>query len=376
MLPRSDTVPSFLASVVAKWPVLSALFLLLLMLGASAPAALPSVRPIMNNDFASLLIKDHPSAADAFAATTVEDRSKFWDQPSSRRRAAQRRRLAAADGDSDFAPFAASSVGSDDSTAAQRAFLGALETARGMPRPDGEAADAEAEALQVAADGGRALLQGAAPGYPGGRRCDRTSRNLNLFYRWSDNSTTITDAMVAKVRRQCHRPCRSQVWRARSAGRMATRKVTSGRRWRRVQAKAVEDEIFALDSYKLICLTQDDGTCHHAFGLPSLVYAEPRGGGSNYDLADTCAPLASSCATAHSCLSPFPRQRVLLMEKGDGHTLAKPCGAAGRWPRSRNDQSCADTRRKIATEAVTDSHASRRERSASARTCLQDPLHV
>jgi hypothetical protein len=58
----------------------------------------------------------------------------------------------------------------------------------------------------------------------------------------------------------------------------------------------VEDQIYRLDSYRKICLTQSDGSCHHPFGFPSLIYAKAKDAGKQtYTLATECA-LASLLA--------------------------------------------------------------------------------
>jgi hypothetical protein len=186
-LARSETHPAFLASVVARWPLSFAFLLLLLMIGVAVPAGLPGVRPIMNNDFESLLLRDHPSAAMDYATNTVSEFGNFWDQPQA---AARRRRL-----------LAVPEFGLDSEW---RARLGADSDApgvlgRGLAAARRALRD-DTPALHAAAAQGRALLQQAAVGEAGGRTCARPSRRmLNLFYRWSDNSTAITDEMVVKV---------------------------------------------------------------------------------------------------------------------------------------------------------------------------------
>ena len=91
-------------------------------------------------------------------------------------------------------------------------------------------------------------------------------------------------------------------------------------RLRRVQARSVEAKIVALPSYSLICMQQEDQSCHAPFGLPSMVYAVPKNdpladvdtdnvdgvedtvaqadGDSLYRLADECASLPRSLSAS------------------------------------------------------------------------------
>lgn len=73
---RSDTQPSFIVSLVARFPLLSMLLLLLLIAAATVPAVVR--RPLTNNDFSSLLISDHASAATVNGDRTIEQLRDFW----------------------------------------------------------------------------------------------------------------------------------------------------------------------------------------------------------------------------------------------------------------------------------------------------------
>jgi hypothetical protein len=177
----SDTQPFFLASLVARFPVMALFVMFLLLSLAAAPAALPRYRPRTNNDFRSLLVRDHDSAAMVFADESLVQFRQFWaiSRPPAD---AGRRRLQHAPSSDSATLIADRSSSSSRSLSVASSQRSLLQAARTRKPPGGGTIGGD------------------------GLRTDIT-RMLNIFYRYSDNSTAITQDMTTRVRAPCHGAC-------------------------------------------------------------------------------------------------------------------------------------------------------------------------
>jgi hypothetical protein len=201
----SDTKPAFLASVVAKWPLICFLLLFVGLLAFAAPTIVfPKYRPKLNSEFDSLLVKDDDTAKFSAAVKTLDGFNNFFwsseladlqtqakaqeqgltfdEQKSRQRRALLAMPSHCARGD------CASALDAETSGAQQRRLLG--KGARVVPSL-GSLVDGR-EVVQA-----RSLLQ--KPSGVSKRARTEQTRRLSIFYRYADESTAITNDLVALV---------------------------------------------------------------------------------------------------------------------------------------------------------------------------------
>lgn len=213
----SDTNPFFLISLVARFPVMSMFLLFCLLCACAAPAALPAYRPRTNNDFASLLVRDHVSAANVFGDESFSQFNSFWHlekdpsdripttaeksdnnadsaaAPATARKAA--RRLA----DFNSILHNLNPVQSVSDSVIGMEGSGSIEKV--MPLHDVYTSHLGSVGGTGTFHGSRELSAATENGKVGGDglRTEITTM-LNIFYRYSDNSTAITEDMVKRVR--------------------------------------------------------------------------------------------------------------------------------------------------------------------------------
>lgn len=181
-----------------------AMFLLMCLLCAcAAPAALPALRPQTNNDFSSLLVRDHASAAAVFADDSFSQFNSFWHlekDPKDRGGPPQ-----------DSTPETSSPIAENSRKAARRlAEFNSiiLDTVPQRKIPEPSIMDQSYHVMMPVLDGtsgarvvNRGLRQAGTQGTVGGDGLrTEVTRMVNIFYRYSDNSTAITEEMVKKVR--------------------------------------------------------------------------------------------------------------------------------------------------------------------------------
>ena len=184
-----------------------AMFLLFcFFLACAAPAVLPAHRPRTNNDFTSLLVRDHPSAAMEFADESFSQFYSFWhlekdpsdrgdptatsdgDGDESRRRSARRRsarRLAEFNSILD-------DISHSSKYSPSRSIQKVLSESMHVSAIDGSSA-------VTGGTRGRGLKDSQGKVGGDGLRTEITTM-LNIFYRYSDNSTAIAEEMVERVR--------------------------------------------------------------------------------------------------------------------------------------------------------------------------------
>lgn len=217
----SDTKPAFLASVVAKWPLICFILLFILMLLFAAPTVLLSkYRPKMNNDFESLQVKDDETAQLVAAVRTLDSFNKhFWNsnipglkiQAEAQQKGvtydelkgdSQRRGLLALPGRCARGDCTRCSMHEAVSTDAQRPQWGRrLLEAAGTGFVNTLSSVSEGSGVLSGFPLARSLLQ-RQKGVINRPRTEFT-RGLHIFYRYADNSTSITDSLVNLVRLSC-----------------------------------------------------------------------------------------------------------------------------------------------------------------------------
>lgn len=240
MFACSETEPNFLASLIAKFPLVCYFAILLLIILIAAPAvAIPSLRPELNSDFGSLQVKDDPVASDVAAVKTLKDYNDiFWrTETAELRRQAQEQAALQRGGAPDggfsrrllSAPAGDGVDGLDSEVATGGAAMSVATPRRGrrgvlhVGSPHIDPVLSAAMRADIAAAERtyrpmlRALMQdgggdggggggeesdGAATVGSGGRPRQDISdaRMLNIFYRYADNTTAITDSLTRFVR--------------------------------------------------------------------------------------------------------------------------------------------------------------------------------
>lgn len=139
----SDTYPSFIASIICKWPSLVLTVMFVFFLAAAASAALPDFRPVAETNFDTLQIKDHIVAARSFAVDTLEDENSFYVDRGPRPQAARSETQPTDD--------AGGSTGSEDSSAEDDAAGGGGGEG-GSADSEGSSADGEGSSTDSSTD--------------------------------------------------------------------------------------------------------------------------------------------------------------------------------------------------------------------------------
>lgn len=395
----SDTSPFFLVSLVTRFPVMAMFLLFCFFCACAAPAALPAFRPRTNNDFASLLIRDHPSAARVFADESFDQFNSFWHlekDPSERgdptatadsdsnaenstRKAA--RRLAELNSILDVRS-GSSVIRMEDSRSFQK----------GLTTDDMHVHVVGGTSI---AGGGRQLhdsQQGKVGG--DGLRTEITTV-LNIFYRYGDNSTAIAKDMVERVR--CHAalcydsvPTPHSDWLSAayvtpavgsldcystSLLAVACQRSREPRDFCRggdeggvhgVQSRALEQKIMDHDVWENICRQQEDGRCHPPSSFATVLYATEIESGESepvYKLADSCAlsPCPHSCC--HAVYYAQVQEASLQLSQRD-----LVCGDVTELALSRAGRSATCMRRRRTSWRTTSRSSSTSTLTASTQT--------
>jgi hypothetical protein len=161
------------------------------------PFAIESLRPKLNSDFEALQVKDDPTASAVAAVRTLEKYGNpFWG--------AQLNRLAAQK--QGLPPDVVDEI----RRRMRRSLLFDASADGGSPL--GSVAGEHTEVGRLGGEffttgSGRQLRDKSVDQGGGGTVRKTKTRLLNLFYRYADNSTAITDSLVEFVRLPSSLPC-------------------------------------------------------------------------------------------------------------------------------------------------------------------------
>jgi hypothetical protein len=188
---------------------MSMFLLFCLFCACAAPIALSEYQPRTNNDFSSLLIHDHPSAAEVFADSSLSQFQSFWHLEKD-----PVERKAGAAGDSKTKGGSNSKSLRRKSARRLAEFHSIMNTfhvgddamipAEKFAVLEGSGGQLEPPSMHVpmweGVGTGRGLTDASGRGKVGGDGVrTEITRMLNIFYRYADNSTAITWDLVKKV---------------------------------------------------------------------------------------------------------------------------------------------------------------------------------